>query len=47
LFAGVGTRNLIQYFGDGFWGLIPFTMQKMVMIIIGLRVAHISAGVQS
>jgi len=34
LFAGVGTRNLIQYFGDGFWGLIPFTMQ-MVMIIIG------------
>jgi len=32
--AGVGTRNLIQYFGDGFWGLIPFTMQ-MTMIIIG------------
>src|SRR5258708_132503 len=34
MLAGVGTRNLIQYFGDGFWGLIPFTMQ-MVMIIIG------------
>ncbi len=34
LLAGVGTRNLIQYFGDGFWGLIPFTMQ-MTMIIIG------------
>jgi short-chain fatty acids transporter len=34
LFAGVGTRNLIKYFGDGFWGFIPFTMQ-MVMIIIG------------
>src|SRR5882672_5482982 len=34
LLAGVGARNLIQYFGDGFWGLIPFTMQ-MVMIIIG------------
>jgi short-chain fatty acids transporter len=32
--AGVGMRNLIQYFGDGFWGLIPFTMQ-MTMIIIG------------
>ena len=31
---GVGTRNLVQYFGDGFWGLIPFTMQ-MAMIIIG------------
>src|SRR5580704_18200421 len=34
LFAGVGIRNLIKYFGDGFWGLIPFTMQ-MAMIIIG------------
>jgi short-chain fatty acids transporter len=34
LFAGVGARNLIKYFGDGFWGLIPFTMQ-MAMIIIG------------
>jgi short-chain fatty acids transporter len=34
LFAGVGVRNLIKYFGDGFWGLIPFTMQ-MAMIIIG------------
>src|SRR5579863_4872350 len=33
-FAGVGTRDLIKYFGDGFWGLIPFTMQ-MAMIIIG------------
>src|SRR5579872_1463632 len=34
LFAGVGVRNLVKYFGDGFWGLIPFTMQ-MAMIIIG------------
>jgi len=34
LFAGVGVRSLIKYFGDGFWGLIPFTMQ-MAMIIIG------------
>ena len=34
LLAGVGVRNLIKYFGDGFWGLIPFTMQ-MAMIIIG------------
>ena len=32
--AGVGARNLVKYFGDGFWGLIPFTMQ-MAMIIIG------------
>jgi short-chain fatty acids transporter len=34
LLAGVGAQNLIKYFGDGFWGLIPFTMQ-MAMIIIG------------
>jgi short-chain fatty acids transporter len=34
LFAGVGMLNLVQYFGQGFWSLIPFTMQ-MAMIIIG------------
>ena len=34
LFTGVGMRDLVKYFGDGFWGLIPFTMQ-MAMIIIG------------
>jgi len=34
LFSGVGVSNLVQYFGVGFWGLIPFTMQ-MAMIIIG------------
>jgi short-chain fatty acids transporter len=34
LVAGVGARDLVQYFGQGFWSLIPFTMQ-MVMIIIG------------
>jgi short-chain fatty acids transporter len=34
LFSGVGVSNLVQYFGLGFWGLIPFTMQ-MAMIIIG------------
>jgi len=34
LFVGAGPRDLIRYFGDGFWSLIPFTMQ-MAMIIIG------------
>ncbi len=34
MFAGIGMRDLIKYFGDGFWALIPFTMQ-MAMIIIG------------
>ena len=34
LFAGASAGNLVRYFGEGFWGLIPFTMQ-MAMIIIG------------
>lgn len=34
LFTGVSAGDLVKYFGDGFWGLIPFTMQ-MAMIIIG------------
>src|SRR5215472_10437156 len=34
LLAGVGAGDLVRYFGEGFWGLIPFTMQ-MAMIIIG------------
>ncbi|HVA95589.1 MAG TPA: TIGR00366 family protein [Candidatus Dormibacteraeota bacterium] len=34
LMTGVRAQDLIRYFGEGFWGLIPFTMQ-MAMIIIG------------
>jgi short-chain fatty acids transporter len=34
MFLGSGVQELIQYFGQGFWSLIPFTMQ-MAMIIIG------------
>lgn len=34
LAAGSSTSDLVQDFGEGFWKLIPFTMQ-MVMIIIG------------
>src|ERR1700739_4651444 len=29
-----GMKELLRYFGEGFWSLIPFTMQ-MAMIIIG------------
>lgn len=32
--SGTRARDLIKFFGDGFWSLIPFTMQ-MAMIIIG------------
>jgi len=34
LALGTPVRNLVQFFGQGFWSLIPFTMQ-MAMIIIG------------
>jgi short-chain fatty acids transporter len=34
LFLGTAMRDLIRYFGEGFWSLIPFTMQ-MAMIIVG------------
>src|SRR5580704_12206703 len=34
LAAGTPVRNLVQFFGQGFWSLIPFTTQ-MAMIIIG------------
>ena len=44
LFAGIPARDLTKYFGDGFWSLIPFTMQ-MAMIIIGGYVVATSAPV--
>lgn len=34
LAVGTPVRNLVQFFGQGFWSLIPFTTQ-MAMIIIG------------
>jgi short-chain fatty acids transporter len=34
LLLGSRAQDLARYFGEGFWGLIPFTMQ-MAMIIIG------------
>lgn len=46
LFSGVGASNLVQYFGVGFWGLIPFTMQ-MAMIIIGGYVVATSPPVHA
>lgn len=39
-----GMRELLRYFGEGFWSLIPFTMQ-MAMIIIGGYVVATSAPV--
>jgi len=33
-FAGSSARDLVRDFGEGFWSLIPFTMQ-MAMIIVG------------
>ncbi len=34
LFVGETPNNVAKYFGDGFWQLIPFTLQ-MAMVIIG------------
>ncbi len=37
--VGVAMRDLVKYFGDGFWSLIPFTMQMAIIIIGGYVVA--------
>jgi short-chain fatty acids transporter len=42
--AGSRPRELVDYFGQGFWSLIPFTMQ-MAMIIIGGYVVAVSPPV--
>ena len=44
LFLGAGAGNLIRYFGEGFWSLIPFTLQ-MALIIIGSYVVATSPPV--
>src|SRR5690242_1886286 len=44
LLAGSRFQELIDYFGQGFWSLIPFTMQ-MAMIIIGGYVVAVSPPV--
>ena len=36
---GSGMRDLVKYFGDGFWSLIPFTMQMAIIIVGGYVVA--------
>src|SRR2546427_4043648 len=41
MLTGSRFRDLIDYFGQGFWSLIPFTMQ-MAMIIIGGYVVAVS-----
>lgn len=39
LFMGTPAMTLIKYFGEGFWSLIPFTMQMALIIIGGYTVA--------
>jgi short-chain fatty acids transporter len=36
---GIAMRDLVKYFGDGFWSLIPFTMQMAIIIVGGYVVA--------
>jgi short-chain fatty acids transporter len=39
LFAGTALRDAVQYFGQGFWSIIPFTMQMAIIILGGYVVA--------
>jgi short-chain fatty acids transporter len=44
LVFGSPASDLVRYFGEGFWSLIPFTMQ-MVMIVVGGYVVASSAPI--
>ena len=46
LLTGSEARDLVKYFGDGFWSLIPLTMQ-MALIIVGGYVVASSPPVQT
>jgi short-chain fatty acids transporter len=39
LIAGVSPSSIASNFGDGFWSLIPFTMQMAIVVISGYVVA--------
>ena len=39
LLSGAAARDLVKYFGEGFWSLIPFTMQMAIIIVGGYVVA--------
>ena len=39
LFSGIGPKAIASAFGDGYWSLIPFTMQMAMVVISGYVVA--------
>ncbi len=39
LVAGTALRDAVQFFGQGFWSIIPFTMQMAIIILGGYVVA--------
>lgn len=39
IFAGVAPREIASSFGEGYWSLIPFTMQMAMVVISGYVVA--------
>lgn len=39
LFAGTALSDAVQFFGQGFWSIIPFTMQMAIIILGGYVVA--------
>src|ERR1700694_5280236 len=40
LAIGASPKSIALSFGDGFWSLIPFTLQVCVGVVIGYVVAH-------
>jgi short-chain fatty acids transporter len=39
LFSGISPQSIVSSFGDGYWSLIPFTMQMAIVTISGYVVA--------
>ena len=39
LIAGISPQSIVTSFGDGYWSLIPFTMQMAIVTISGYVVA--------
>ena len=35
IFTDNGPYQMVQHWGDGFWGLLPFTMQMVLVLLTG------------
>ncbi len=39
LFEGAGPMQVVQFWGDGFWGLLTFSMQMLLILVTGFILA--------